>query len=310
MKKVIYFLVLSALMYQSCMNSNTPPVASKSNELVGTFEDTLWTNDGGFTYQLKLKQDSSFYLYTKKLGSKEGVKTFLGRYEPNADWSSIQLKSTDGQLSWKCDISSMSQLKLSTDLGESVLDRTVAVIERSNELVVCRRLLPNRKDRSLVFQRTDDHELILDEAFLAQLTGEQKAVLAYYAFRYETGCVNGTCWLTKMLGYNSNDLRNVLSLFLNADSLKKPWYAAPIENEMKPQLKTAFVQITSNGMVIQYVAMGSQGNAVSFVDEWRLNNLQWSITSHQAAGVSTAVLYEGNADVQLPKDQIIINVQK
>jgi hypothetical protein len=79
---------------------------------------------------------------------------------------------------------------------------------------------------------------------------------------------------------------------------------------MKPQLKTAFVQLTSNGMVVQYVAMGSQGNAVSFVDEWRLNNLQWSISSHQAAGVSTAVLYEGNTDVQLPKDQIIINVQK
>jgi hypothetical protein len=176
--------------------------------------------------------------------------------------------------------------------------------------VICKRILPIRKNRSLVFQRTDDHELILDEAFLTQLTGEQKAVLAYYAFRYETGCVNGTCWLTKMLGYTSNDLRNVLTLFLSGDSLEKPWFAAPVENEMKPQLKTAFVQLTANGMVVQYVAMGSQGNSVSFVDEWRLNNLQWSISSHQAAGVSTAVLYEGNTDVQLPKDQIIINVQK
>lgn len=310
MKKVIYILVLTVLVYQACMNSNTAPVASKSTELVGSFEDTLWVNDGGFVYQLKLKQDSSFYLYTKKLGAKEGTKTFLGKYEPNADWSSIQLKSTDGQLNWKCDLSSMSQLKLSTDLGEAIMDRTVAVIERAKDLVICKRILPIRKNRSLVFQRTDDHELILDETFLAQLSGEQKAVLAYYAFRYETGCANGTCWLTKMLGYNSGDLRNVLTLFLNGDSLNKPWFAAPIENDMKPQLKTAFVQLTSNGMVVQYVAMGSQGNAVSFVDEWRLNNLQWSISSHQAAGVSTAVLYEGNTDVQLPKDQIIINVQK
>ena len=100
MKKVIYILVLTVLVYQACTNSSTPPVASKSTELVGAFEDTLWTNDGGMVYQLKLKQDSSFYLYTKKLGAKEGTKTFLGKYEPNADWSSIQLKSTDGQLNW------------------------------------------------------------------------------------------------------------------------------------------------------------------------------------------------------------------
>jgi len=310
MKKVIYSFIWCVFILQACSDSAPSVVASRSTEFVGSYEDTLWSNNSGIRYELKLKQDSSFYLYINKLGSKDGVKTILGKYEPNSEWTSIQLKSSDGQINWKCDLISIEQLKLITDNGEALLDRTVSVIERTKELVVCKRILPKRKDRSVVFQKTDDHELILDEAFLAGLTGEQKAVLAYYAFRYNAGCDNGNCWLTKMLGYNSGDIRNVLTLFLSPDSLKQPWYAAPIENDMKPQLKTAFVQLTSNGMVVQYVAMGSQGNAVSFVDHWLLKELQWSIISHQSAGVSTAILYDGDTEVQLPKDQIIINVQK
>ena len=50
------------------------PVPSRSAELIGDFEDTLWTESSGTVYSLALYADSSFYLRTRVLGGE--AKTF------------------------------------------------------------------------------------------------------------------------------------------------------------------------------------------------------------------------------------------
>jgi hypothetical protein len=310
MRKIGVVLIMAMVVFCGCSENDKQAAGSKAVEITGIFEDTVWTAETGTKYVLKLQSDSSFYLYVRILGSKDVMQTYLGKYEPNADWSEIVLKSTDGKIGWKCGIGAASDMKLFAEGQEVNLQRTVQLIEKNQGVVVYDRILPQNSSRSLAFQRTDNYELIVDRKFLSQLSGEHKAVLCYYAYRYNSGCANSDCWLTKGLGYNQADLMNVLSIFLSPDSLTKPWYIQSTPMVEKPELRSLFVLAQPNGALIQYVAMGGKGNLVSFTDKWKLNDLKWAIVSHEANGVTSKVLYDSDVKVQLPKEEIIINVQK
>ncbi|MFM7722589.1 MAG: hypothetical protein ACKO7C_06240, partial [Bacteroidota bacterium] len=78
-----------AVVLVSCEEKKTPKT-SRSVELTGDFEDTLWNANAGTIYSLTLYSDSSFYLRTRVIGGDS--KTFLGKYKPNEAWDGLTLK--------------------------------------------------------------------------------------------------------------------------------------------------------------------------------------------------------------------------
>ncbi|MFM7769822.1 MAG: hypothetical protein ACKO8Q_04630, partial [Bacteroidota bacterium] len=155
MRKIGVVLIMALVVFYGCSENEKQAVGSKAVEITGIFEDTVWTAETGTKYVLKLQSDSSFYLYVRILGSKDVMQTYLGKYEPNADWSEIVLKSTDGKIGWKCGIGAASDMKLFAEGQEVNLQRTVQLIEKNQGVVVYDRILPQNSSRSVAFQRTD-----------------------------------------------------------------------------------------------------------------------------------------------------------
>jgi len=90
--KGLLFASAVVLVLSSCEEKKVP-ASSRSIELIGDFDDTLWNQNSGTIYSLALYADSSFYLRTRVIGGE--AKTYLGNYNPNEKWETLNLKCAD-----------------------------------------------------------------------------------------------------------------------------------------------------------------------------------------------------------------------
>lgn len=275
------------------------PVPSRSAELIGDFDDTLWNQNSGTVYSLALYADSSFYLRTRVLGGE--AKTFLGNYKPNEKWDVLNLKCADSTNTFAIQIKSADLLEMNVEGGVTYMNRSTKVVGTSGSATLKNRVKLWSPNKSIVYQLVNANELIIDQLFINTLTPEYKALLSYYSGKYESP------QLVKSLNFSQEEIVKLQELYFpNPLAPEKDAKEAPPIEDKKP-MKSLFFMNIGGKVEVQLVALSSKGNDYAKKDTWELNAEGWKLVSSEFAGVSAQVVYDNPNEVQLPKGNIIIN---
>jgi len=299
--KGLFFVGAFALALSAC-DEKKVSVPSRSNELIGDFEDTLWNNNSATIYALSLYADSSFYLRKREIGGE--AKTLLGNYLPNEKWDAIQLKCADSTNVFSIQIKSADLLEMSVEKGVVSLNRSTKLVATNGNALLKNRLKLWSNNKSVVYQLVSSNELIIDQLFINTLTPENKALLSYYSGKYESP------ELSKALNFTQEEIVKLQELYFPKPTAAKPTDKAlpPIEDKMP--LKSLFYFIKDGKIEIQLVALSSKGNDYSKKEIWELNVEGWKMIASEFAGVSAEVVYDNPNEVKLPTGDIIINTKK
>ncbi len=274
-------------------------VPSRSAELIGDFDDTLWNQNSGTIYSLALYADSSFYLRTRVLGGE--AKTFLGNYKPNEKWDVLNLKCADSTNTFAIQIKSADLLEMNVEGGVTYMNRSTKVVGTSGSATLKNRVKLWSPNKSIVYQLVNANELIIDQLFINTLTPEYKALLSYYSGKYESP------QLVKSLNFSQEEIVKLQELYFpNPPAPEKEGKEAPPIEDKKP-MKSLFFMNIGGKVEVQLVALSSKGNDYAKKDTWELNAEGWKLVSSEFAGVNAQVVYNNPNEVQLPKGNIIIN---
>jgi hypothetical protein len=275
------------------------PVPSRSAELIGDFDDTLWSQNSGTVYSLALYADSSFYLRTRVLGGE--AKTFLGNYKPNEKWDVLNLKCADSTSTFAIQIKSADLLEMNVEGGVTYMNRSTKVVGTSGSATLKNRVKLWSSNKSIVYQLVNANELIIDQLFINTLTPEYKALLSYYSGKYESP------QLVKSLNFSQEEIVKLQELYFpNPPATEKDGKEAPPIEDKKP-MKSLFFMNNGVNVEVQLVALSSKGNDYAKKDTWELNAEGWKLVNSEFAGVNTQVVYDNPSEVELPKGNIIIN---
>lgn len=296
--KGLLFASIVALALSSCEEKKVP-VPSRSTELIGDFDDTLWNQNSGTIYSLALYADSSFYLRTRVLGG--DAKTYLGNYNPNENWDVLNLKCADSTNTFAIQIKSADLLEMNVEGGVTYMNRSTKVVSISGSAILKNRMKMWSNNKSIVYQLVNANELIIDQLFINTLTPEYKALLSYYSGKYESP------QLVKSLNFSSEEIVKLQELYFpNPPAPEKEGKEAPPIEDKKP-MKSLFFMNNGVNVEVQLVALSSKGNDYAKKDTWELNAEGWKLVSSEFAGVNAQVVYDNPNEVKLPKGNIIIN---
>ena len=299
--KGLLFASAVVLVLSSCEEKKIP-VSSRSIELIGDFDDTLWNQSEGTIYSLALYADSSFYLRTRVIGGE--AKTYLGNYKPNDQWEVLNLNCADSTHVFSVQIKTADLLEMNTEGGISSMNRSTKVVNTSGSAVLKNRVKLWSSTKSIVYQLVSANELIIDQLFINALTPEYKALLSYYSGKYESP------QLVKSLNFSQDEIVKLQEMYFPIPTATKTDVkeAPPIEDKMP--MKSLFFVNNGGKVDVQLVALSSKGNDYAKKDSWELNVDGWKLMSSEFSGVSSEVVYENPNEVKLPKGNIIINNKK
>ena len=303
MNKMKGLLVASicVLALASC-DEKKVPVPSRSAELIGDFDDTLWNQNSGTIYSLALYADSSFYLRTRVLGG--DANTYLGNYNPNEKWETLNLKCADSTHTFSIAIKSPDLLEMSVEGVVSYMNRSTKVVSTTGSATLKNRVKMWSNNKSIVYQLVNANELIIDQLFINAMTPEYKALLSYYSGKYESP------QLVKSLNFSQEEIVKLQELYFPTPTAPKTDVkeVPPVENKMP--MKSLFFFNTGGKVEVQLVALSSKGNDYAKKDSWELNAEGWKLLSSEFSGVTAQVVYDNPNEVKLPTGNIIINNKK
>jgi hypothetical protein len=298
--RAVLLMGVFALALSSCEEKKVP-IPSRSIELVGDFDDTLWNQSSGTIYSLSLYADSSFYLRTRVIGGES--KTFLGNYKPNENWDALDLKCADSTNVFAVKIKSPDILEMNVEGGVSSMNRSTKVVSTAGSAMLKNRVKLWSSERSIVYQLVSSNELIIDQLFINSLTPDFKALLSYYSGKYESP------QLVKSLNYSQEEIVKLQELYFSKpkETKKDAKEAPPIDDKMP--IKSLFFLKKAGLVEIQLVALSSKGNDYSKIDKWELKADGWNLLSSEFAAVNSQVVYDNPDEVKLPTGDIIINTK-
>lgn len=300
MKGLIVIVVCAAAM-SACQDKKVP-VPSRSVELIGDYEDTLWNQNSGTIYSLALYADSSFFLRTRVLGSES--KTFLGNYMPNEKWETLSLKCADSTNVFSIQIKSVDQLEMNEAAAIISMNRSTKVVSTNGSAVLKNRVKLWSSNKAIVYQLVNANELIIDQLYINTLTPEYKALLSYYAGKYKAP------QLVTSLNFSQEEIVKLQELYFpNPPAPKKDVKEAPPIDDKMP-MKSLFFLNNQGKVEVQLVALSSKGNDYAKKEIWELNVEGWKLLSSEFSGVSSQVVFDNPNEVKLPKGNIIINDKK
>jgi hypothetical protein len=275
---------------------------SRSSELIGDFDDTLWNQNTGTIYSLALYSDSSFYLRTRVIGGE--AKTYLGNYKPNGQWESLNLKCADSTHVFSVQIKSPDLLEMNVEGGISSMNRSTKVVSISGMAVLKNRVKLWSSTKSIVYQLVNANELIIDQLFINAMTPEYKALLSYYSGKYESP------QLVKSLNFSQDEILKLQELYFpKPETVKTEGKETPPIDEKMP-MKSLFFLNNGKNVEVQLVALSSKGNDYAKKETWELNAEGWKLLSSEFSGVTSEVVYNNPNEVKLPTGNIIINDKK
>jgi len=289
------------LALSSCEEKKVP-APSRSAELIGDFDDTLWNQNTGTIYSLALYADSSFYLRTRVIGG--AANTYLGNYKPNEQWEILNLKCADSTHAFSVQVKSADLLEMNVEGGVTYMNRSTKVVSTSGSATLKNRVKMWSPNKSIVYQLVNANELIIDQLFINSLTPEYKALLSYYSGKYESP------ELAKALNFSQEEIVKLQELYF-------PKPVAPENNSKetppvadKMPIKSLFFVNNGGKVEVQLVALSSKGNDYAKKETWELNLEGWKMLNSEFSGVSAEVVYDNPNEVKLPKGNIIINNKK
>jgi hypothetical protein len=299
--KGLLFASVVVVALSSCEEKKVP-TPSRSIELIGDFNDTLWSQNSGTIYSLALYADSSFYLRTRVLGG--AAKTFLGNYMPNEKWDMLNLKCADSTNTFVIQIKSADLLEMNMEGGMTYMNRSTKVVSTSGSAILKNRVKLWSSNKSIVYQLVNENELIIDQLFINSLTPEYKALLSYYSGKYESP------QLVKSLNFSQEEIVKLQELYFPIPLVPKTDSkdAPPIDDKMP--MKSLFFMNNGNQVEVQLVALSSKGNDYAKKETWALNAQGWKLKSSEFSGVTAQVVYDNPNEVKLPTGNIIINNKK
>lgn len=297
--KGLLFASVVVLVISSCEEKKVP-ASSRSIELIGDFDDTLWNQNSGTIYSLALYADSSFYLRTRVIGGE--AKTYLGNYKPNEQWEVLNLKCADSTHTFSVQIKSADLLEIKVEEGSCSMNRSTKVVGTSGEAVLKNRVKLWSSNKSIVYQLVNANELIIDQLFINTLTPEYKALLSYYSGKYESP------ELVKSLNFSQEEIVKLQELYFSSQAPEDLKEAPPVADKMP--MKSLFFVNNGGKVEVQLVALSSKGNDYAKKDSWELNAEGWKLISSEFSGVSSEAVYENPNEVKLPTGDIIINTKK
>jgi hypothetical protein len=299
--KGLLFASAVVLVLSSCEEKKVP-ASSRSIELIGDFDDTLWNQNTGTIYSLALYADSSFYLRTRVIGGE--AKTYLGNYKPNEQWEVLNLKCADSTHVFSVQIKSPDLLEMNVEGGISSMNRSTKVVSISGKAVLKNRVKLWSSTKSIVYQLVNANELIIDQLFINAMTPEYKALLSYYSGKYESP------QLVKSLNFSQDEILKLQELYFpKPETVKTEGKEAPPIDEKMP-MKSLFFLNNGNKVEVQLVALSSKGNDYAKKETWELNAEGWKLLSSEFSGVTAEVIYDNPNEVKLPTGNIIINDKK
>ncbi len=297
--KGLLFASIVALALSSCEEKKVP-APSRSAELIGDFDDTLWIQNSGTIFSLALYADSSFYLRTRVIGGE--AKTYLGNYKPNEQWEVLNLKCADSMHTFSVQIKSADLLEMKVEGESCSMNRSTKVVGTSGEAVLKNRVKLWSSNKSIVYQLVNANELIIDQLFINTLTPEYKALLSYYSGKYESP------ELVKSLNFSQEEIVKLQELYFSNQAPEDLKEAPPVADKMP--MKSLFFVNNGGKVEVQLVALSSKGNDYAKRETWELNAEGWKILNSEFSGVSAEVVYDNTNEVKLPKGNIIINNKK
>jgi hypothetical protein len=299
--KGLLIVGIGILALASC-DEKKVPVPSRSAELIGDFDDTLWNENSGTIYSLALYADSSFYLRTRVIGGES--KTFLGNYKPNEKWDVLNLKCADSTNTFAVQIKSADLLEMNLEGGVTYMNRSTKVVSTSGSATLKNRVKLWSPNKSIVYQLVNANELIIDQLFINMLTPEYKALLSYYSGKYESP------QLVKSLNFSQEEIVKLQELYFpNPPLPDKDVKEAPPADDKMP-MKSLFFMNSWGKVEVQLVALSSKGNDYAKKETWVLNAEGWKLVNSEFAGVNAQVVYDNPNEVKLPTGNIIINNKK
>jgi hypothetical protein len=299
--KGLLFASAIVLALSSCEEKKVP-VPSRSLELIGDFDDTLWNQNSGTIYTLALYADSSFYFRTRVIGG--DAKTYLGNYNPNENWDVLNLKCADSTNTFAIQIKSADLLEMNVEGGVTYMNRSTKVVSISGSAILKNRMKMWSNNKSIVYQLVNANILIIDQLFINTLTPEYKALLSYYSGKYESP------QLVRSLNFSQEEIVKLQELYFpeppsTNNEIKE---APPIDDKMP--IKSLFFFNKGGKVEVQLVALSSKGNDYAKIDSWELNAEGWKLLGSEFSSVTAEVIYDNANEVKLPTGNIIINDKK
>jgi hypothetical protein len=292
-------IAVSVFLALSACEEKKVQVPSRSVELIGDFDDTLWNQNTGTIYSLALYADSSFYLRTRVIGGE--AKTYLGNYKPNEKWEVLNLKCADSTHVFSVQIKSPDLLEMNVEGGISSMIRSTRVVSATGAAVLKNRVKIWSADKSIVYQLVNANELIIDQLFINSLTPEYKALLSYYSGKYESP------ELGKSLNFTQEEIVKLQELYFPKPETVKTEEKETPPIDAKMPMKSLFFFNNGGKVEVQLVALSSKGNDYAKKDSWELNAEGWKLVNSELSGVASEVVYDNPNEVKLPKGNIIIN---
>jgi hypothetical protein len=278
-------------------NGNDKPGVDLKNDLVqlsGEFAGNWPSADNGVTLvSLTLNTDSSF-AYTEreplainktqpaKLERKAAIK-HSGTYSLNANSGIMKLYFLDASMGtqmFKLDADSL--VKLDAEMkplnnATFKLSRASRVVSSIQNYLVSYQTAPFERFPVQVFLRAAGNNVKLHKTYLDQAPESERALVAYYCAKYNTGCDEKGCTLPLALGMDDAAQKAAIEKWLpNAPSAK-----AVIADSKKPvereRLSMVYFIKTPKGIHVNYTVLDARDANLVGKDDFELEGNEWKL---------------------------------
>ncbi|MBX7052737.1 MAG: copper resistance protein NlpE [Flavobacteriales bacterium] len=290
MKKTIFFLALP-LIAASCGPKNDPAHTDNSGHseqpgqqpalIYGVYSDTLPCADcPGILTELAILPDTTYRLSERKLGADgrpanssldRGVYSFPsnghlkltsrkeGHPEKMFEIGEKQFKSTEA-------LGSQASADLTLDLKEEVKGK-------KNGEYVYYKTTPFNGHPTMVYSYVKGNDIHIGKAYLDVAPESERAIVAYYASQFNTGCEGEACTLAEALGMDEASMKTVANKWMPAETLHP--------KRADAQLALLFIMQNGNQYQVNYNVMGQDNSMMSATDVFILKDNQFTV-EHKA----------------------------
>jgi hypothetical protein len=273
----------------SALNSSGNPYT----DIGGVYQDTLPCADcPGTLTELTLHPDSTFVLREKMLNAEgrpaksintRGVFSFVeGSSKIKLTSSQAEAMSRMFEVTTDGMVATDVQAQAGADLTLEIRER---IIGKVGGEFISYRIADKGAYPSVVFTHMPGGDIVINKPAIDRMKDAEKAVLAYYAMQYNTGCENESCALENAMNADKSSLEANVRKWMPAVSL-------PSEDDLRAsRLKTKLI----------FLNLNLQGNKLS---------VNYStMTADYTMGQSTDLFEISEAEVKMI-DKGTINEQK
>ncbi|MDZ4824440.1 MAG: copper resistance protein NlpE N-terminal domain-containing protein [Flavobacteriales bacterium] len=293
MKNILFALsILVAL--GSCGDKNADGTSTNGSdykpaslmELTGQYDGKHpCTGCDGLEISLVINPDSTFQIkeiYRNAAGG-DSVAGTNGTFSVNSDLSQLILKPSKGATAERTvDIVDGLIVKLQAAGGDAMnaLQRTTRVFaDEPNHRVIYKITEPDSV-KNLIYQLSAGRFVSIHKTYLDKAPEGERAIAAFYASVFDTGCSGDNCDLSTALGIearNSSKHTDMISKFVNADSLKQLLGTLA---SAATKLTTLQMSNTRGMLKYSYLVESADGNKTNCIDSYEASDKGHRLVSH------------------------------